>query len=219
MEPLNRVALIVRPKRRYKEWADSIVEEDDEPVFDLDLARANPAVYLVAADPEQSLPELIDQYAAEVFEEQLEAWHTDESTWPINRTPHVFRDWFDVVLGDSVIDLDPEESFHFEDEGEEDLLDALSGVPGALTSCAWCGETIDAKSPVVAVMLKGPRDPHPEPEVIELTVAGRIIQAVVPSDESKAAREGVMAFATFCSDDCGRSFQEAWRRERDALTS
>jgi hypothetical protein len=60
MEPLNRVALIVRPKRRYQEWADSVATGDDDPIFDLDEARLTPTVYLAAAPSEHDLEDLID---------------------------------------------------------------------------------------------------------------------------------------------------------------
>ena len=109
MIQLNRAALIVRPKRRYKEWADSVATGDDDPVFDLDAARTTPSVYLVAAPPQLPVSDLIDEYALDVFEEQLAAWHDDEGAWPVNRSPHVFRDWFDVTVADDVVDLDPEE--------------------------------------------------------------------------------------------------------------
>src|SRR3954462_6888100 len=115
MEPVNRFALIVRPKRRYKGWADSVAESDDA-VFDLDEARGTPAVYLVAVPAEVGLQDIIDDYSADIFEEQLMVWHKDERAWPVNRSPHVFRDWFDVTLADTVIDLDPEEPTDVDDE-------------------------------------------------------------------------------------------------------
>jgi hypothetical protein len=160
---------------------------------------------------------LIDEYAAEIFEEQLEAWHTDESAWPVNRSPHVFRDWFDVVLGDMVVDLDPAEPLDFDDD--DGLVDMLRGVPGASGPCAWCDATIEADASIVTANLRGPRGSHPEAELIELPFAGRIIRAVAPSDESPAGRDGVMALVMFCSHECGKAFLEAWQRERDAPPS
>lgn len=218
MEPLNRVALIVRPKRRYKEWADSVAAGDDDSIFDLDEARLAPAVYLVAPPADLSLSELIDEYAADIFDEQLEAWHTDESQWPVNRSPHVFRDWFDVTVTEPVVDLDPSESLDV-DEDDEGLLDVLRGTPGAMTSCAWCEKPMDGETPMQVVNLKGARDSRPEAELIELTLGARAIQAVVPGDDSPAAREGVAAFVVVCSDECGRSFEEAWNHQDGALPS
>jgi hypothetical protein len=225
MEPLNRVALLVRPKRRYKEWADSVADGDDDPMFDLEQPRIASAVYLVAARHGDPLQDLIDDYAADIFEAELEGWSTDETRWPANRSPHVFRDWFDVTLGEVVVDLDPGEPMEidFDDEDveaeESDLLAALSGDPGATLRCAWCEVVIERDDPVVIVDLKGPRTPHPEPEVIDLAVGGRVFPAVVPSDDSDGGRAGLMAFVSFCGDGCASAFREAWNRERGAVSS
>src|SRR4051812_39690319 len=145
MESMNRVALLVRPKRRYKEWADSVAIGDDDPIFDLDAARTAPAVYLVAPAKDAFEQDVVDEYSTDIFELELEAWHTDVATWPVNRSPHVFRDWFDVTLSEMVVDLDPAEPLDSDLDGEDDrteLLDALAGVPGAVLSCAWCGTEI-----------------------------------------------------------------------------
>src|ERR1043165_7249645 len=150
MEPLNRAALIVRPKRRFKEWADSVA--GDDVIFDLETARLSPPVYLVAARPDDEVESLIDEYAAEIFDAQLEQWQIDEAGWPVNRTPHVFRDWFDVGLADWVTDPDP----------------ALA--------CAWCGREIGPDEDLVALHLKGPREPHTEARLIDVPVAGRVLK-------------------------------------------
>jgi hypothetical protein len=220
MEPLNRVALIVRPKRRYKEWADSVATGDDDPIFDLDEARLTPTVYLVAAQSEHGLEDLIDEYAADIFETQLEQWHLRQADWPVNRSPHVFRDWFDVTLADWVSDLDPGEPLDLEPEDYEDaeMIEALRSNPDAALTCSWCAAEIGLDGPITTLSLKGERRPHPEPAVIELTVADRVFNAIVPSDASEAGRQGVTAFVVFCGDDCGGAFHDAWVKERGALT-
>jgi hypothetical protein len=218
---VNRVALIVRPKRRYKEWADSVSEGDEDPIFDLDEARATPAVYLVAPSDDASLQDLIDRYAEDIFEEQLEGWHTDDAAWPANRSAHVFRDWFDVSLGPWVVDLDDAEPFEADefDEGDDELIEALSGAPGTKLFCAWCHSHIDENAEVTTVSLAGARVPQPTLEIIDLRVADRIVPAVVPSDDSPAGKKGVAAIIMFCSKDCGRAFEDAWSRERGLLDS
>jgi hypothetical protein len=220
MDPLNRAALIVRPKRRYKEWADSVATGDEDPIFDLDEARLTPIVYLVAAPADDGLEDLIDEYAAEIFEAQLELWHLDEADWPVNRSAHVFRDWFDVTLADWVSDLDPGEPLEFdaEDDAAAEMIEALRGNPDTSLTCAWCAVEIGLDDPITTLSLKGERQPQPEPGVIELSVADRVFNALVPTDESALGRQGVTAFLMFCSDDCGRAFREAWLTERGALS-
>jgi len=63
-------------------------------------------VYLVPEDPtgEAETPPL-DSFFAEIFEQELEAWCTDKSTWPRKRDLKTFRSWFEVAGESIVIDL------------------------------------------------------------------------------------------------------------------
>src|SRR5215471_18906097 len=215
MDPLNRAALIVRPKRRFKEWADSVA--GDDAIFDLDMARLSPMVYLVAAHPDDEVEDLIDEYADEIFASQLEQWQIDEAGWPVNRSPHVFRDWFDVTLADWVSDLDPGEPLEYDPALDEDaapLIEALRGNPDAPLTCAWCEREIGPDEALVSLYLKGQRGPEPEARVIDVPVAGRVLKGVVPSDDSEGGRTGVCAFMLFCSDECGMAVRDVWTAER-----
>jgi hypothetical protein len=133
MITLDRVALIVRPKRRFVEWANRV--EPEGPTLTLERARAEATVYLVAVEDDlEDVRAMIDEYAVEVFEEQLLGWHEDESAWPANRTPHVFRDWFDVEVADIVNDLD-----------EHVPIDPAwaPSVEEAWNHCGWCGAELE----------------------------------------------------------------------------
>ena len=214
MELVNRVALIVRPKRRFAEWVNSLERDEGLPWFDLDSERNNPSIYLVSTIRLEvpDLSELVDTYGVEIFETELEGWWTDDAHWPANRNPHIFRDWFDVTLSDLAWDMDETEPIYAaDDEGHSD------GVPRA---CAWCGTPIDEEAPVVTVSLKGPLDvPRAEGSVIELTVGGRVVPALVPTDDSEARREGIVALVMLCGEPCADAFKEAWNKERGALNS
>ena len=48
---------------------------------------------------------------AEIFERELNAWHTDEGDWPPNRTFAMFRNWFEVEMHSAVEDLCGHELF------------------------------------------------------------------------------------------------------------
>jgi hypothetical protein len=214
MELVNRVALIVRPKRRFAEWVNSLDREKDEPLFDLDSERNSPTIYLVAAIGLEvpDLSELVDTYGVDIFEAELEGWWTDEAHWPANRNPHVFRDWFDVALSDLAWDMNETEPIYAADD--DDLSDGMS------QACAWCEMPIEEDAPVVTVSLKGPRElPYDEPSTIELAVGGRLVPAVVPRDDSDAARQGVRALVMFCDEPCAQAFTDAWEKERGAMNS
>ncbi len=216
---LNRTALIVRPKRRYKEWADSVASGDDDPIFDLDEARLTPTVYLAAASPDDGVEDLIDEYAREIFDSQLELWHTDEAAWPVNRSAHVFRDWFDVTVTDLVTDLDPEEPIDDDLEADaeaEEMLDVLRGGPGGSLTCAWCGTVVDPDRPAMTMPLLGKRQPQPETGLAEIEVGGRRMTAVVPGDDTRGGREGISAVVIACRDECADALLDAWEHERGA---
>ena len=69
------------------EWANRL--DDDGPRLTLDEMPALTEVYLVdATDSEADREELIDRYAEEIWDQQLDQWSTDETQWPVNRTPH-----------------------------------------------------------------------------------------------------------------------------------
>ena len=137
MEPINRTALLVTPKRRFVEWVNALPEIG--PPLKAEEISSLRSVYLIATgDLESDLQDLIDTYWAEIFEEQLTCWISDESAWPLNRTAHTFRNWFHVEAVDSVTDADPEEPF------------TLSEV--ARTRCAMCDGKLDEHQ--IAVVLR-----------------------------------------------------------------
>lgn len=101
MEWLNRIALVVTPKRRFFDWVNGLPEAG--PPLKTEEAASHRMLYLAATgDAMPPLNELIDTYWEEIFDEALGEWILDESLWPVNRTAHVFRDWFHVESIDGV---------------------------------------------------------------------------------------------------------------------
>ena len=173
-----------------------------------------PSTYLVSTiGPEApDLSELVDTYGLEIFEAELEGWWTDEAGWPANRNPHIFRDWFDVTLCDLAWDLEETEPIYAADDD-----DLSAGIP---QGCAWCETPFAEDTPVLTVSLKGARDaPRPEGSIIELTVGGRVVLAVVPKDDSEAGQDGILALVMLCGESCADAFKAAWEKERGAINS
>lgn len=101
---LNRAAIILEPTEAYLAWAKNY----PVPVPDLTLAdiRSEASVYLI---PEQdAAPDawLKENYLT-IFEEELEAWCTEERFWPKNRSYQAFRRYFDIRFGSIVQDACP----------------------------------------------------------------------------------------------------------------
>ena len=108
MELLNRIALIVTPKRRFLEWVNRL--PDAGKPLTIEAAALLRMVYLAAnGDRMPPMTELVEAYWEEIFEDSLVGWTEDESLWPPNRTPHVFQDWFHVDCIEGVGDVDPDE--------------------------------------------------------------------------------------------------------------
>jgi hypothetical protein len=101
---LNRVALIVRPKQPYIDWANGL--EEGGPKLILDSPEQEYTIYLVE---ESSLdldprPALRRHYSA-IFDQELAGWHRDPSVWPRQRNLNTFMEWFDVEMHSMVVDL------------------------------------------------------------------------------------------------------------------
>ena len=214
MEIVNRFALIVRPKRRFLEWANALDLEG--PRLTIESLPGLTEVHLVEATFEAPDREaLIDEYADAMWEQFLFGWSTDEDTWPQNRTAHTFRDWFDVTVVDGVFDADADSEWDVVDDAEDD-------VENALTECAWCGAQIDDEQEVATLfMTLAENDPikFGENEVILVPVGGRDRRAVVARPGSDMAREGRDLAFTMCSERCAKAMKNVLERERSAQLS
>lgn len=98
---LNRGVLIVRPRQPYHDWAARL--DDSGIVSDPEDEKT---VYLIPEfESDTEAWEVLEDVYAEIFERELEGWHTDESAWPQNRTFAMFKEWFDIELHSVVEDL------------------------------------------------------------------------------------------------------------------
>ena len=108
---LNRGVLIVRPRQPYLDWAAGL--DDSGLVPDPDDEQT---IYLIPSfeDNEEAWG-ILEEIYAEVFERELDGWHTDETAWPQNRDFAMFKEWFDIELHSVVEDLSAEEIIDDED--------------------------------------------------------------------------------------------------------
>jgi hypothetical protein len=98
---LNRAVLIVRPKQPYIEWAAGLDDSGLVPEFE-----GEKTAYLVPSfEDDDEAEDILKQIYAEIFERELEGWHTDESDWPQERTFAIFKQWFHLELHSVVEDL------------------------------------------------------------------------------------------------------------------
>jgi hypothetical protein len=227
VELVNRLALILRPRRRFVEWAHTL--ETEGPKLDLDSARARVSVYLVHADPldsEQDLSGIIDEYAVEIFETELIRWCADEDLWPLNRTPHVFRDWFDVSTADTVFDCDDDLDMidPLDDDLEPGDIDPETGNVvvdnEVFRQCMWCGSPVDEDEPVKSVNLRAaPGAKPPPPGVAEISLGARTVRIAIPAPHSEAAQEGFSGMILVCSDQCAEEVRRTLKQSQSDWNS
>jgi hypothetical protein len=68
--------------------------------------RKDPQAYLVRpCEDLDELEELVAESWPIFFEYMLEAWSTNEGTWPADRTQAMFGAWFEVVVSSVVEDI------------------------------------------------------------------------------------------------------------------
>ena len=104
MLALNRSAIVVRPKLPFLEWLHA-ADPTSGTLTLADLAL-EPTIYLVSecADAEQERAALQTVFLA-IFENQLDGWSRDRTTWPSSRSFGIFSQWFDCQFHSTLLDL------------------------------------------------------------------------------------------------------------------
>jgi len=103
MGSINRLAALIIPRDPFLEW----MKLRDFPVDAQDCFkewRDDPNTYLLAENVRGSAVILRDNWEV-LFESELFAWSTDESSWPPNRSLQMFKEWFEIYLSSLVVDL------------------------------------------------------------------------------------------------------------------
>lgn len=98
---LNRSAIIVRPAQPFLDWAATLDDSGLVP-----NAGGEQTVYLVPDfEDDDEAAEVLDLVYAEIFERELDSWHTDDTAWPQRRTLATFKQWFTIEMHSMVEDL------------------------------------------------------------------------------------------------------------------
>jgi hypothetical protein len=104
---LNRNAVVVVPKVAFLNWLRRI--DPDAGMLTLADLTKDPAIYLLReCEDEKQFLACLGEVSSRIFEEELDAWWTEESDWPTNRTFSEFCRWFDYQYCSELIDLSAE---------------------------------------------------------------------------------------------------------------
>ena len=118
-DAINRSVLVVRPAKPFKRWAakvdaamlatirDSLSAEERKylQTSPEQFADDHTAYLIPLQDDTQLDIETLQAIYATIFERELFAWCTDQTQWPQPRTLALFRQWFDLELCGSAVDL------------------------------------------------------------------------------------------------------------------
>ena len=103
MSEINRSLLILKPKQPFLDW---ILTLDNDQDLTLEEVHQDSTSYLIPEIWQDSDEQVIlKSYYDVLFEEQLEAWWTDEADWPKKRNLKMFLAWFEVEFYSLVLDL------------------------------------------------------------------------------------------------------------------
>jgi len=101
MKIINRGYITVAPNKAFWDWANEF-ESDMEFTVEDDV---EPNIYLITEDFFEVEP-LIEQHFKKIFKNELSMITEEEDAWPANRTMEMFLEWFTIVIGSTVFDLE-----------------------------------------------------------------------------------------------------------------
>ena len=101
-EPINRNAILVRPKKPFFDWLEQIFHEE-QTTSGMDENN----IYLIREmGSNENFKKWIKKNFDNIFVNELNDWYTDESCWAPNRTYEMFSEWFDIEFQSMVLDLE-----------------------------------------------------------------------------------------------------------------
>lgn len=111
MATINRFAAILRAKQPFIDWVNAQPEATKK--YSAEEVREEPVVYLIPQHETnmEAMAWIFDEFDY-FFEDQLEAWWTDEGGWPQDRTAEMFKKWFEVEVFSIVEDAVDERLKH-----------------------------------------------------------------------------------------------------------
>ncbi len=101
-DSINRIAIIVRPKKPFFTWINSVFPEN-RPIHENEENN----IYLIhEKDSNDLILKWIKKKFDIIFTNELNDWCTEENAWPKNRDYKMFSEWFDIEISSMILDLE-----------------------------------------------------------------------------------------------------------------
>ncbi len=104
MTTINRIAIMAKPRQPFLDWLHAA----DETSHDLTLEDlgSDPSIYLLPqCENDEEVRARIAMHVNEIFDEQLDSWYREPSSWPQRRDMETFERWFEWSSHSIIIDL------------------------------------------------------------------------------------------------------------------
>lgn len=97
---IKRSAVVLVPRQPFFDW---LLTHDADTIIDDEIRTGN--IYLLPDyETKQEIEQWLKRNFAELFEEELFGWYTDETMWPTNRSFKLFGEWFSYSLFPMLLD-------------------------------------------------------------------------------------------------------------------
>ncbi len=103
MFQLNRSVAIIKPKQPFVDWANSVVDEDEQYSIS-DFSTDCSVILLPVVDSDEDAEALIKDMFQDLFELELSSWIVIDEMWPENITYKMFMEWFGIEFHSMVFD-------------------------------------------------------------------------------------------------------------------
>lgn len=101
---INRAAVLVRLKKPFINWINTVDPYDTRSSVTLEEANEDRTVYLIDDAEAEHVEEWIDLNFMQLFECELEDWYQDETLWPQNIDKNLFDAWCEIECHTVVVD-------------------------------------------------------------------------------------------------------------------
>jgi hypothetical protein len=104
LQPIDRCAVIVRPKQRFLDWVNSTMPPGE--TVTMEYLQEDCRTYLLPpVDHFDEARELLEPIHSVIFVLELMAWYEDSSLWPAAAETKDFDEWFEIEVHSGVYDL------------------------------------------------------------------------------------------------------------------
>jgi len=104
---INRTAVVIKAKQPLVNWINTTPKAKEEKGHVFTLAEINEDCEVLLLPDFDTVEEVLEELRplkAEIFEDALDEWQTDEKFWPQNRSEEVFDTWFGLEIHSMVDD-------------------------------------------------------------------------------------------------------------------